>query len=361
MMHISANSVSSATGGSTYHEEVIMRAVVYPEARVFSVEQVEERTLTAGEVRLRVLASGVCGTDQHIHDGGFGARFPVTPGHEMVGKIIEVHRSVRDRRLGQRVVVDNVLTCGACDQCHDGRAGLCRNLEAYGLTLQGSVAETIVVLASKTILVGDLATEIAVLAEPLACVIHGMDVLQLTPAADTLVIGAGPTGQLLSQMLARGGASRVVVAAPTLEKLEVARHNGATTLIRTDRRDFSASHPELSALAPTGFDAVIDATGAADVLNHLVPLVRDGGTLMVYGMASETVQLTMNPYEIFRRELTIKGSFSQTNCLQRAVALLTNGRVVADGIVTHCFGLDDYDAALAALRDPSCLKAIVMP
>jgi D-arabinitol dehydrogenase (NADP+) len=338
-----------------------MRAVVYVKAREFSVQDVDEPILPEGHVRLRVLASGVCGTDQHIHDGGFGVRFPVTPGHEMVGEIIETHPRAMERRVGERVVVDNVLVCGGCDQCQDGRIGLCRNFEAYGLTHQGSVAETIVVSASKCVPIGDLDPETAVLAEPLACVVHGMDVLQLRPAADVLVVGAGPTGQLLSQMLARGGASRVVVAAPTEAKLDVARANGASAVVRTDRHDFGASHADLRTLAPLGFDVVIDATGAPSVLDQLLPLVRDGGTLMIYGMAAEDVRVTVSPYEIFRRELTIKGSFSQTNCLRRAVALLRHGQVVPDGIVTHRYPLNQYDAALAALRDPGCLKAVVIP
>ncbi len=338
-----------------------MRAVVYEQAHEFTVRDIPEPVLGVGEVRLRVIASGVCGTDQHIHEGGFGVRFPATPGHEMVGEITEVHPSVIGRELGEFVVVDNVLTCGVCDQCQQGRIGLCRNLEAYGLTFQGSVAETIVVAAATCIPIGDLSPDVAVLAEPLACVIHGMDVLQLRSASDVLVVGAGPTGQLLTQMLIRGGASRVVVAAPTEAKLEVARRHGATATVVTDRSDFAASHARLRELAPFGFDVVIDATGASGVLNALLPLVRDGGTLMIYGMASEDVQLTVSPYEIFRRELTIKGSFAQTNCLSRAVAMLQHGQVSDDGIITHRFTLEQYADALNALRDPACLKAVVVP
>lgn len=338
-----------------------MRAVVYEQAETFSVQEIGEPPLAPGEARLRVLASGVCGTDQHIHMGGFGVRFPMTPGHEMVGEIVEVHPSVVERKVGERVVVDNVLVCGRCDQCQDGRVGLCRNFEGYGLTHQGSVAETISVPAGKCVVVDDLAPEVAVLAEPLACVIHGMDVLQFRPSADVLVIGAGPTGQLLTQMLTRGGARRVVVAAPTRFKLDVALSNGATTAVQVDRHDFSTSHAELRRLAPSGFDVVVDATGAGSVLNASIPLIRDGGTLMVYGMAEEDTRLTVSPYEIFRRELTIKGSFSQTNCVRRSVGMLLHGQVSANGIVTHRFSLDEYDEALRALGDPQCLKAIVVP
>lgn len=338
-----------------------MRAVVYDAAEEFSVREVGESPLAAGEVRLKVLASGVCGTDQHIHVGGFGARFPVTPGHEMVGEVIEVHPTVTGWALGTRAVVDNVLVCGHCNECQDGRFGLCENLEAYGLTHQGSVAETLTVPASACVPIGDLDVETAVLAEPLACVIHGMDVLRLKPASDVLIVGAGPTGQLLSQALRHGGASRVVLAAPTKAKLDVAARNGVAESVVTDRRDLTASYPRFRELAPHGFDVVVDATGASGVVNALLPLVRSGGTLMIYGMAAEDARLEVSPYEIFRRELTVKGSFAQKNCVARAVAMLRHGLISPEGIVTHRFGLDEYREALDALRDPGCLKAVIFP
>jgi D-arabinitol dehydrogenase (NADP+) len=338
-----------------------MRAVVYSQAQQFDVIDVDEPALRAGEVRLRILASGVCGTDGHIHDGGFGVRFPVTPGHEMVGEVIELGARAAGLAVNDRVVVDNVIVCGACDQCAQGRPGLCRNLQAYGLTHQGSAAETIVVPAAKCVQVGDLDPRIAVLAEPLACVVHGMDLLQLPVGGSVLIVGAGPTGQLLSQLTARSGAGHVVVVAPTEFKLKVALQNGATHVVQTDRQDFTASLPRFRELEPLGFDVVIDATGSTAVLSHLLELVRDGGTLMVYGMADEQASVSVSPYEIFRRELTIKGSFSQTNCVGRAVSLLRSGRVQADGIVTHVFPLDEYANALEALSDPGCLKAIVVP
>lgn len=338
-----------------------MRAVVYSEPRTFEVLDIPEPALAAGEARIKVIASGVCGTDGHIHDGGFGVTFPATPGHEMVGEVIEIAPGVTNVSVGDRVVVDNVIWCDACDQCNQGRPGLCRNQIAYGVTLQGSVAETIAVPAAKCIPIGDLDPLVAVLAEPLACIVHGMDVLNLKVGSSVLIIGAGPTGQLLTQMVASGGAGRVVMAAPTQFKLDVAAQHGATDVVKTERRDFPASIPELLALEPTGFDVVIDATGVVPVLSHLLGLLRDGGTLLVYGMADADAEFSINAYEVFRRELTIKGSFSQTNCVGRAVTLLQSGRVKADGIITHRFSLEEYGKALEALSDPECLKAIMVP
>ena len=107
---------------------------------------------------------------------------------------------------------------------------------------------------------------------------------------------------------------------------------------------------------------MVDATGAVGLVQQLPGLVRDGGTLMVYGMCAETDTVSWSPYEIFRRQLTIKGSFAQVNCFDRSLAYLRSGRVQTAGMITHRFGLDEYGAALEALRsDPTCLKVIVQP
>jgi len=119
---------------------------------------------------------------------------------------------------------------------------------------------------------------------------------------------------------------------------------------------------EMRRLAPEGFDVVVEATGAVPVLERAVGLTKMGGTLMVYGMASAEDRLAVSPYEVFRRQLTIKGSFAQTHCFDRAIALLRSGRVRTDGIVTHRFGLDGFGEALQALSsDPTCLKSAIVP
>lgn len=339
-----------------------MKAVCYSAAQQFDVITTDLGDLHEGHVRLRVLASGVCGTDAHIHRGGFGVRFPMIPGHEFIGEIVDANvNGPAPVHLGERVAVDNVITCGTCSMCRDGRRGLCADLAAYGLTHAGGAAEYVDVPAAVCASIGEMPIETAVLAEPTACVVHGLDVLQPKAGHDVLIIGAGPTGQILAQLLGSSGASRVTVAAPTEPKLEVARHHGAQETVTIRKGEFEASVATLRSLTPEGFDVVVDATGAGNVLEHCLPLVRDGGTLMVYGMAEESTTIPISPYEIFRRELTIKGAFSQTNCVVRATKLLKAGRISGDGIITHKFSLDQYGEALDALRDSECLKAVVLP
>ncbi len=113
-------------------------------------------------------------------------------------------------------------------------------------------------------------------------------------------------------------------------------------------------------MAPEGFDIVIDATGALTVLNRALGMVRDGGTLFVYGMADEKVRLPVSPYDVFRRELTIKGSFAQCFSFDRAVLALRHGRVRSEGLITHRFPLASYPEAVETVRnDRTCVKAVV--
>jgi D-arabinitol dehydrogenase (NADP+) len=279
----------------------------------------------------------------------------------MVGEVIELGSGVGRLALGDRVVVDTAVPCGWCSLCQSGQPTQCVRLRGYGLWLPGSAAEHIVVEAARAVPIGDMDVDTAVLAEPIACVIHALDVLAMRTGSSVLIRGGGPNAQIFSQLLARGGASSVTVASSSPHNLDVAVRNGATHAVITDPVDFGASFPELLEHEREGFDVVIDTTGASSSPVNCLPLVRSGGTFFVYGMPIEEAQISIRPYDVMRRELRITGSFSQTNCVARAVELLAAGRVVADGIITHRFSLEQYTEAIAAVKDPMCLKAVLYP
>jgi D-arabinitol dehydrogenase (NADP+) len=128
-----------------------------------------------------------------------------------------------------------------------------------------------------------------------------------------------------------------------------------------DRTDLSATSADLSRLSPGGFDVVIDATGAPAVLALTLSLTRTGGTVFVYGMTPEATQWPVAPYDIFRRELTIKGSFAQQFSFDRALTALRTGRVDPDGLITKRFPLDEYEGALRAVSDSAVVKSVMVP
>jgi len=262
--------------------------------------------------------------------------------------------------LGEVVTIDNTASCGRCVECRRARPAYCRYLIAQGVNAPGGFAEYVVTSANRCFNVDDLDPEVAVLTEPTACVLHGLDRLALRPGADVLLFGAGPTGLLLSQLLRQSGAAQLTVAAPTPAKLELARSGGADRVVLVDRNDTTASLAELRKDHPDGFDVVVDATGAVTVLDQTIALTRTGGTVFVYGMTAESAGWTVPPYEIFRRELTIKGSFAQQFSFDRALDQLRSGRIDPAGLITHRFKLAEYEQALAAVADSSCVKAVIV-
>ncbi len=355
-----------------------MKAVVYEGPGEFGIVELPTPTPAAGQVVLRVIVAGVCGTDLHLHDGEFGPRYPLVPGHEFVGEVVALGAGVTAPTVGGRVVVDNTAACGHCVDCRRARPAFCRNLVAQGVNAPGGFAQYVVTDADRCFPIGDLDPFVAVFTEPTACVVHGLDVLAVEPGSHIAIFGAGPTGLILTQLLAHSGAGSLTVAAPSAHKLDIAAKRGADRTVLVDRADPAAARAamlaalsdltgtevladEAGTLGGGGFDVVIDATGSPDVLAQAPALVRVGGTIFVYGVAREAATWTVHPYDIFRRELTVKGSFAQQFSFDRALDALRTGHVDTSGLITDRFGLDDYDAALAAVADSASVKTVLVP
>jgi D-arabinitol dehydrogenase (NADP+) len=312
-------------------------------------------------VLLRVIVAGVCGTDLHIHDGEFGPSYPLTPGHEIVGEVVELGERVNSLSLGDNVTIDNTGSCGHCVECRRAKPEFCTTILAQGVNAPGGFAEYVLASANRCFVVNDLDPEVAVFAEPTACVVHGLDKLELAPGSRVLLFGAGPTGLVLTQLLRASGAAQLVVAAPSRHKLDIAIARGADHVVQMDRASPQAAYDELRTIAGDGFDYVVDATGVVSVLDQALGLLRVGGTVFVYGMTAESAQWTIAPYDLFRRELTIKGSFAQQFSFDRSLLALRGGRVDTTGMITHRFGLEEYTEALAAVASSEAIKVVIRP
>lgn len=336
-----------------------MRAVLYSGPRTFSVRDVTRRALQPGEVRLAVLRVGVCGTDLHLHQGQFGACYPHTPGHEIVGEVVEV-TGESGVEIGDRVVVEDGVYCGACSACKAGEFLYCADIRALGVSLPGGTAESLVVAATKCYPVGSLDLDKAAFAEPLACVIHAMDRLSMTPGARVLVLGTGTAGQLLAVMARRNGAAHVTVAGSSRFKLEIASELGADHTIGITREPGAAARTIRNA-HPEGFDVIIDATGAVPMLETAIESASIGGTILIYGVAAATDRISVSPFDVFKRELTVMGSYAQALNIGRAVTYLGTLPDGLNRLITHRFGLSDYGLALEAVGSSECIKAIVIP
>jgi D-arabinitol dehydrogenase (NADP+) len=339
-----------------------MKAVVYQGPRDFTIRDVSSAEPAAGEVRISVHQTGLCGTDKHIHEGDFNAAFPLVPGHEIVGTVESTGSDVTSVSPGQWVTVNPNMSCGSCDQCRRGRPLLCRNLTGIGSNGDGGFAEQITVPADIVFDVEGLDPDVAVFAEPTACALHGLETLSPRPGSTALVLGSGATGLLLSQLLATGGVAHVTVASPSPNQLATAAALGIDATVQIERDLPEASVRRLLEQSEGGYDYVVEATGSAKVGGQCARLARDGGTIMVYGVTHPEDTFEVRPYDIFRRELTIKGSFAEISSFPQAIAALRSGRVRTDGLITHRYGLEQYGQALDDFaNDKSLHKAVVSP
>jgi D-arabinitol dehydrogenase (NADP+) len=319
-----------------------MKAVVYDAPRQYAVKEVPTPEAGPGEVRIKVRQVGVCGTDVHIHNGDFGAVFPLTPGHELVGTVDAVGEGVTRFTVGEQVTVNPNVYCGNCDYCLAGRLILCSNMKGLGSNFPGFFAEYATVRENLVFSVEGIDPDTAVFTEPAACAMHGLETLQVRPGATALVFGAGPTGLLLAQLIKSGGAAAVTVAAPTQFKLDTAAALGVDQTVLIDRGDMDGNRTRLlDASGADGYDYVIEATGSTRIGDICVPLTRSGGTVLVYGVTRADERVNFHPYDVFRREITIKGSFAEMTSFGAAIRALRSGRARTAGMITHRFSLGD--------------------
>ena len=287
-------------------------------------------------------------------------RVPADPGHELIGPVDALGEGTEGFRVGEYVSVNPNMNCGHCEYCRIGRTLLCANLKGLGTNWPGSFAEYVVVPANLVFSVDGIDPDTSVFTEPTACAMHGVETLSPRPGSSALVFGAGPTGLLLSQLIARGGAVSVTVAASSAFKLKRAEALGIDTTFLMDRADLAGDAAKLKAESGGGFDIVVDATGSAAVSEQCVPLTRSGGTVMFYGVTEPEDLVRVSPYDVFRREITIKGSFAEINSFPAAIAALRTGRARTEGLITHRFTLDDYADALDALRGDRTVHKIII-
>jgi NADPH2:quinone reductase len=308
-----------------------------------------------GEIVVRVHACGMCGTDLHIAAGEFPPTpYPIVPGHEFAGEVAAVGEGVDELQEGQLVAVDPSLFCGHCEYCRMQRGNLCRNWGAIGDTVDGAFAELVRAPARNAYVLPDgIDGRAGALVEPISCAVHGLRRLALEPGEVLLITGAGTMGLILLQLALRNGASRVVVVDRNEERLRRAGELGAAavhTSVADARTDVAL-----------GYDTVIDATGVAAVIEQGLEAVRRGGRFMVFGVAPQDARVAVSPFKVYNDEITVLGSMAVLSTFQPAVELLRAGAIDAGALLTHTFGLDDFEQALDTMRRGEGIKIQVLP
>lgn len=242
-------------------------------------------------------------------------QFPLVPGHEIVGVVAAFGNEVQGFTVGDRVVADNSELCGHCYYCRQGRELFCDNFIAHGVMVDGGFAEYAAYPENRVFKFKNLTDVDATLLEPAACAAHGLDKIAPQMGSRVLLFGAGPTGLMLAQLLRQNGACHMVIAAPGGLKMDLAKSVDAADEYVEFPREAQAAAARMEKLRadnPYGFDIVVEATGSAKMLENAIHFVTKGGKLVVYGVYGNEDHVSLSPNMIFKEEINVLGSFSQT-------------------------------------------------
>ncbi|HZO84027.1 MAG TPA: alcohol dehydrogenase catalytic domain-containing protein [Verrucomicrobiae bacterium] len=306
-------------------------AVLYGKEDV-RIEDVPERLLQGGEVRIMIQAALTCGTDLKVFRRGYHAKMIVPPavfGHELAGTISE--SAAEGWRVGDRVVAANSAPCSTCAYCQSGQENLCDDL----LFLNGAYAESIVVparIVEKNLLRLKPATHFrdAALVEPLACVVKGVEDAKLSVGQNVLIIGTGPIGLMFVALASHIGC-HVMAAGRGERRLKVARQLGAEIVEVNDLKNAA--------------DVVIEAVGKPETWEAAVNVVRKGGVVNLFGGCPSGTTATLDTGRLHYSSITLLSSFHHTpRTIRRALDLIESGVIRANDFV-------DGECALSAMPD----------
>ncbi len=314
-----------------------------------------------GQVRIAVTGAGICGTDQHILDGDYYSRPPVTLGHEVAGRVDSVGAGVTAGWIGALVAPETAFaTCGQCRWCRGGRPMLCAERVSIGSGVDGGFAESVVVPARNLHQLPDwLDDRAAALMEPLACACNSLlDPGRVEPGDVVVVIGAGPVGLLAAQVArAAGGIVRIAGMRSDLERLSIARDLGFPTHNIEEPDDREA----LDALGRSrSIDEILECAGAGAAVASAIRLLRPGGRLVQMGLLAGDVAVPFG--DIVTRELQVTAGFgSSPAAWRRAVRLVEERAVRLEPLVSHVFPLREHASAFDCFARRDGLKTIFDP
>ncbi len=340
-----------------------MKALVLKDVGNLEVQDIPIAKPVRDEVLIRVKVCGICGTDLHIFHGEEGAAknpLPIVLGHEFSGVVEKVGAEVKDLKEGDRVAVDPNCTCGQCYYCRNGKPHFCTGMTCYGTMENGGFAELCLAKEKAVYKLPDsLDFYAGAMMEPVACCLHGVDLCQIQPGSTALVIGYGPIGQIMLQLVLIAGASRVAVIEPVAEKRKAALRFGACLALDPAEQD------PADALREAGFDnidTVIECVGKKRTMQQAVQLAGNTATVMLFGLTSPDEELVIKPFtDLFRKEIKLTASFINPLTCSRSLELLASGRLKVDGIITDKLPLEEAARAFTDNSFRSRVKIQVIP
>jgi 2-desacetyl-2-hydroxyethyl bacteriochlorophyllide A dehydrogenase len=334
-----------------------MKAVVVERPHQVSYRDVDEPAVGDDDVLVASREAGLCRTDIEVMTGIFTdprwVRFPVIPGHEWAGTVVEVGANVESVRAGDRVVCEGLIGCHRCGPCRRGETHWCERIEALGFTRPGGYAE-LVTVPSRVVhrLADHVSFDAGVLVEPASVVLHGLEKARPQPGESVGVIGIGTLGSLAIALLRLHSPARLVAYGIREAELELALKLGATEVVAAAD----------GARAPAELDLVVDTSGAPSAIGLATEICRPAGRALLLGLAGEGRSLTLPSDLLTGKDMTLIGSLGYpTSVWSRVVGLVSDRVLELDPIVTHRFPAAEFQKAVQLMdnRDGIVAKIVL--
>jgi 2-desacetyl-2-hydroxyethyl bacteriochlorophyllide A dehydrogenase len=334
-----------------------MKAVVVERPHQVSYRDLDEPAVGDDDVLVASREAGLCRTDIEVMTGIFTdprwVHFPVIPGHEWAGTVVEVGANVESVRAGDRVVCEGLIGCHRCGPCRRGETHWCERIEALGFTRPGGYAE-LVTVPSRVVhrLADHVSFDAGVLIEPASVVLHGLEKARPQPGESVGVIGIGTLGSLAIALLRLHSPARLVAYGIREAELELALKLGATEVV-------SAAD---GAPAPAELDLVVDTSGAPSAIGLATEICRPAGRALLLGLAGEGRSLTLPSDLLTGKDMTLIGSLAYpASVWSRVVGLVSDRVLELDPIVTHRFPAAEFQEAVRLMdnRDGIVAKIVL--
>lgn len=350
-----------------------MKASVFKGPGNFTVEEVPTPQISEGEVLLRVLACGLCGTDVKVFTNGHRA---VTPpritGHEIVGEVLESKSSAAGVASGDRVLVVAPVGCMKCEFCLKGEQNICpqvvNDVHAFGYTMDGGFAEYLRIpkeAADQGVLIPIPKTNLPATAfavcEPLSAVINGQEKLRIGSHDTVVVIGAGPIGCMHVYLAHAKGAKRIIFADSNAERLALASGTPTDVFIDNSKEDLVAR--VMQETEGRGADVVIIAAPAPSLQADAIQMAAIKGRVSFFaGLAKGTPSPLIDTNAIHYREIEVYGAFgANPRHYREALQAVLDGSVDAARLITHTIPLADIAEAVRIAQSGKSVKVVVVP
>jgi L-iditol 2-dehydrogenase len=303
--------------------------------------EIEKPGINSDEILMQTKRIGVCGSDIHVFHGLHPyTSYPIVQGHEVSGVVAAVGDNVEGFSVGDKITFTPQVTCGECYPCQNGMYHICETLKVMGFQTDGSGQEYFPLPAWNAIkLSADFLLDYGALVEPIAVAVHALQRGGVVQGKKVLVLGAGTIGNLTAQTAKALGAEAVMITDISEYKLEKAKACGINFIINTAEEDLAqaiATH-----FGPTKADMILECVGVQPTVDQAIENARKGTTIVIVGVFGEkpTVDLGL----VQDRELSLVGTLMyQKEDFEKAVELISDGKMCLDDLVTHRFPFEQY-------------------